>query len=169
MSDYLLPCACGQKLPVSTRQAGQAVRCACGAPLEVPTLRGLRQLEQAERPAKASRRAWGARHRAAFVLVALSLAAAAAAGYLALNLPPEPAGSALVQIDVNTPIALAVAVSEELKTGLHAGPSMISEEDRIAARHRDLMLWGVKIALALAGCGLVVAGAVLLSGGRKKR
>ena len=44
---YLLPCQCGQKLPVDASQAGLRVRCACGAEPQVPTLRGLAALERA--------------------------------------------------------------------------------------------------------------------------
>jgi hypothetical protein len=42
---YLLPCSCGEKLRVRTRQAGEEVVCQCGAVVRVPTMRGLKQLE----------------------------------------------------------------------------------------------------------------------------
>jgi hypothetical protein len=42
---YLLPCSCGEKIRVRTRNAGETVTCQCGARLQVPTIRGLRQLE----------------------------------------------------------------------------------------------------------------------------
>ena len=48
MSSYLLPCSCGKSIPIDTSQAGQEVRCSCGQSQEVPTLRGIRQLLQAE-------------------------------------------------------------------------------------------------------------------------
>ncbi|MFM7843509.1 MAG: hypothetical protein ACKPEY_04670 [Planctomycetota bacterium] len=41
---YLLPCECGQKIPVSAGQAGQAIACACQRSVSVPQLRELRQL-----------------------------------------------------------------------------------------------------------------------------
>ena len=44
---YLLPCSCGQKIPVEPRQAGQEIRCDCGASLEVPTMLGMAALEKA--------------------------------------------------------------------------------------------------------------------------
>lgn len=44
---YLLPCACGRKLPVEVAQAGEIVRCACGQSVTVPSLRRLRELEHA--------------------------------------------------------------------------------------------------------------------------
>ena len=43
---YLLPCSCGQKVPVDAGQAGAKIACACGQQLSVPTFRALRELEQ---------------------------------------------------------------------------------------------------------------------------
>lgn len=42
---YLLPCSCGEKIRVRTRHAGETVTCQCGTKLQVPTIRGLKQLE----------------------------------------------------------------------------------------------------------------------------
>jgi len=47
MTQYLLPCPCGQKSRITAAQAGEQVTCACGKTLIVPTLRGIRQLEPA--------------------------------------------------------------------------------------------------------------------------
>jgi hypothetical protein len=67
---FLLPCACGQKVRVGKAQAGQAIRCACGKSLSVPTLRGMRELESAppdENLAKSRKvAAWSPWHGAAF-------------------------------------------------------------------------------------------------------
>jgi hypothetical protein len=48
---YLLPCSCGQATRVAVAQAGGEVVCACGNRLQVPTMRGIRQLKLA--PAEA--------------------------------------------------------------------------------------------------------------------
>jgi hypothetical protein len=45
---YLLPCPCGKKNEIDSSQAGLSVRCACGADLAVPTMRGLAALERVE-------------------------------------------------------------------------------------------------------------------------
>lgn len=63
---YLLPCSCGREIPVETGQAGELVRCACGATVEVPTLLRMRALkpaapEAAAAPPPATR--WGMRQR----------------------------------------------------------------------------------------------------------
>lgn len=76
---YLLPCTCGQTVRVGNAQAGGQVLCACGKSLDVPTLRGLRQLEWA--PAEVTKKTalrWSPAHGATFAL-ALSLAVAGAA------------------------------------------------------------------------------------------
>jgi hypothetical protein len=61
MAQYFLSCTCGQKVRVETAQAGGQVACACGRSLTVPTLRGLRALEEAPLDAVARQRAAGRR------------------------------------------------------------------------------------------------------------
>jgi len=82
---YLLPCDCGRKIPVESRQAGQTVVCACGAALEVPTLLRLTALEQEEQAVVATATAaasWGLRQ--AIALVGLAILLASLAGAIAL-------------------------------------------------------------------------------------
>jgi hypothetical protein len=63
MKKYLLPCNCGQNVEVDAGQAGLQVACACGAKLDVPTMRGLAQLRSAQTPAEeataSSQATWG--------------------------------------------------------------------------------------------------------------
>jgi len=42
---YLLPCPCGNKVPVDGGQAGAKISCTCGKQLTVPTFRALKELE----------------------------------------------------------------------------------------------------------------------------
>ena len=51
---YLLPCSCGKKITIQKSQAGQEVPCECGKTLQVPTLRGLSELELVQDSASAS-------------------------------------------------------------------------------------------------------------------
>jgi hypothetical protein len=60
-AQYFLPCSCGQKVRVEPAQAGGQVACSCGKTVQVPTLRGLKQLEVAPPDAAALRRAAGRR------------------------------------------------------------------------------------------------------------
>src|SRR5690242_12370469 len=65
--NYLLDCkACGTQMPVSTGQAGQTVRCTCGAPVEVPSIRDLRSLPTAP-DASSAGPVWGVRQGMFFV------------------------------------------------------------------------------------------------------
>jgi hypothetical protein len=47
---YLLPCECGQTIPVTAAQAGRTLACECGRENKVPTLAGLQQLEPVALP-----------------------------------------------------------------------------------------------------------------------
>lgn len=77
MSKYLLTCECGKKIPVDVGQAGGSVTCSCGAQLDVPALRNLRNLPLAQPEAARSRPPWNASKgfTAAGLIVAALLAA----------------------------------------------------------------------------------------------
>jgi hypothetical protein len=46
---YLVPCPkCGTQLPVELGMSGETLRCSCGSPVEVPTLRVLRDLPRTD-------------------------------------------------------------------------------------------------------------------------
>ncbi|MHB8902868.1 MAG: hypothetical protein ACYC6Y_29260 [Thermoguttaceae bacterium] len=49
---YLLPCSCGEKIPVETTQAGENLLCSCGRTLTVPSMQGIRRLEPLPEPSK---------------------------------------------------------------------------------------------------------------------
>lgn len=68
MTLYLLPCTCGETVPVATSQAGETVACACGRALAVPTMREVRRLQPApnDQPA-APRPSWSALQGVLFV------------------------------------------------------------------------------------------------------
>jgi hypothetical protein len=67
-------------------QAGQIVHCTCGANVEVPTIRALRELEQvSDEPAGTSR--WTTRHSVAFLGLLIFAGALAFSLYLHLRAP----------------------------------------------------------------------------------
>ncbi|MEX2172496.1 MAG: hypothetical protein WD851_24455 [Pirellulales bacterium] len=70
---YLLDCTCGNRLTVEPRQAGSQVTCDCGARLDVPTLRGLQALPQAETRVEKSTAVWTLRQAVVTVGVLVSL------------------------------------------------------------------------------------------------
>jgi hypothetical protein len=169
MSDYLLPCTCGKKLGVTKSQAGQTVRCECGKTLEVPTLRGMSELERVGTPSRAPSRSWNNRHRVTFLLAIAALFGLLAAGYLAIDLPAPLPELEMVEVDEMTPFSNVMAVYDELKKGLEGAVPPVSPEMRAIEREREMKLWGIRVALTAAGCAAVAAAAVQLSGGGRKR
>ncbi len=89
---YLLPCSCGQQVPVAASQAGGTVVCeACQATIEAPRLGELRELPVAE-PEQAPPSDWNFRKGAVSTLLILAGLLAAGAGWFAASepAPPEP-------------------------------------------------------------------------------
>ncbi len=92
---YLLPCSCGEKIPVEPRQAGQTISCTCGTSLEVPPMLQIKRLERVEpapeeaERAAAGRRGWGAFDGLA-LLGGVILASSIGAGIWLFVIRPQP-------------------------------------------------------------------------------
>ena len=88
---YLLPCPqCRSKLSVTTGEAGGQVRCNCGATVDVPTVRGLRELAVVTESAEPQSR-WTTRHSVTFmggVLIVAGIAAGLALHVYAESVRP---------------------------------------------------------------------------------
>jgi hypothetical protein len=70
---FILDCTCGKRHTVEPRQAGSQMLCDCGRTLEVPTLRGLRALPQAEADLEGSTAVWTMRQAVVTAGVLISL------------------------------------------------------------------------------------------------
>jgi hypothetical protein len=133
---YLLPCECGQKLPVDASQAGLRIRCTCGAQPQVPTLRGLATLERVTAPTGGRRpSSWGPRQAVAFLGLSIFTVAAAAAVALWFTFPKFPefkynqADRQAIERYVN---GLTVQESLELFDTMRQGMPQVPELPRIA-------------------------------------
>jgi hypothetical protein len=153
---------------MSTRQAGQTVRCQCGAVLEVPTLRGLADLERIESSGPRADRAWGNRHRVVFAFLVGAIASFALAGFMAVRMPAK-IELPVVSIDADTPILMVYEVYYDLQRGIDVDPPQLTEVGREQVRLREQLLWGIRIALGLGGMCTVAAIAVVLSAPSQKR
>lgn len=91
---YMLPCQCGKKNEIDSSQAGLTLRCACGADLTIPAMRGLVNLERVERaPAALSAeptRTWGRRHGTMFLGAVILTIAGLMALFFWMAMPPLP-------------------------------------------------------------------------------
>jgi len=151
---YLLPCSCGEKIPVRSTQAGETVRCACGAELEVPTMQEVTLLQKAEPAPDAgharSATSWGRREGWMLFGTILLIVSLGFAGYLQWSMPR------FREVDTLTPLGTWV-LWQELRLGANRDPSPVAKmfAERLAANRHWL-----KVNLVLAGVGvLITAGA----------
>ena len=72
MTKYMLGCDCGKTTPVDTGQAGGQIQCSCGATLDVPTLRRLRELPAVAPAVQAEAGGWSFRRGAVAACVVLA-------------------------------------------------------------------------------------------------
>ena len=144
---YLLPCICGQDIPVEATQAGQQVRCVCGVELEVPTLLNLIRLKPAVPPADAvprrARSAWGRRQQVMLVGLAIMAVGALWAGWEVWARPRR--------LEVTAyPPRLIVLYWTSLKQGVdHPMPVEVFYAERLDENNRWLIVTGVVIGLGL--------------------
>jgi hypothetical protein len=174
---YLLPCSCGQSIPVGRAQAGQQVTCACGKELTVPTLRGLRELQPAPpEKARSSPRAWTPLHG---VLFASGIVAAVVGVIVAIhnvrlyavvqNYTDDQSQDVIEHeashIDIATPEQLLVLWNQERTHGLGTKGTPLW----IAAQQSAKIYWTrVTIAgiVAAAGAGLAIGAVFIGRSGR---
>jgi hypothetical protein len=155
---YLLPCpVCGNKLTVVAGQAGQLVQCTCGADVEVPTIRGLRELDQVIGEAESSSR-WTSRHSVAFLGLLITAGALAFSLYLHLRAPVFDPGGYENEVQAASP----EQSWEHWMGNLRHGPRMrVKTTDHDAIVRRGAKDWYVErwewVGYGLAALGLVVA------------
>ncbi|MGA2060986.1 MAG: hypothetical protein ABSG67_10930 [Thermoguttaceae bacterium] len=171
---YLLPCSCGRKIPVQLRQAGEIVKCDCGASLEVPTLSGLKSLQKLEASAepKIARTAWTAGHRLTFFGWLVILVAIGLGGWLYWSGPVDPYANftpeQMIQgAATRTPIQSLRLWQFLVRDGLehHKRPAERDFEDKQAGHQ---ILWWVWAIVPITGFALVVTGIILLKLKKKK-
>lgn len=139
-------------------KAGQEVRCACGATLEVPTLQGLKALKRAAPETAAPQKStWGLRQQLLLVGAVITAIALLLAGYLHWSRPR------MLDIDSVSPLH-AWHIWQSLRLGLREGAREFRVFDAMVANYwRWMSVVGVIGALGL----LTMAGSLLVP--QKKR
>ena len=182
---YLLPCPCGRQIPVQASQAGQQLQCECGAALEVPSMRGLAELERIgptldaapSAPARptapasqtaqkkgrrsAQRRApvWGTRQRLLLIGALMATVGVGTGAYFYVFRPR------ILDAEVMAPIQ-TWNVWRDLSHGIDQHPAWESAYlEYLASYHRWMIVAG-----AITGTGVIVmASSLLAPRSRRKR
>jgi hypothetical protein len=136
--------------------------------LEVPTLRGLADLERIESSGPRADRAWENRHRVVFAFLVGAIASFGLAGFMGVRMPAK-IELPVVSIDADTPMLMVYDVYYDLQRGIDIDPPTLTEEGREQVKLREQLLWGIRIALGLGGICTVAAVAAMLSGRSQKR
>ena len=157
---YLLPCSCGREIPIEASQAGQTIRCQCGADLEAPRLMRMSSLKRAEQEASPARprNGWGTRQRLVLLGALLALPGIVLTTYLLLNRPK------LAEVPTHAPLD-SLTISEtwniwlDLRTGIQRHPTGMElyYQERLKANRQ----W-TGVALAICGLGVLVMASSLL-------
>lgn len=181
---YLLPCSCGRQIPVEASQAGQQIRCPCGAAVEVPAMRGLAELERAtpepatgrssstEHPsgaaqgmpapsraaARSSTSVWGTRQRLLLIGALLSLLGLGMAGWFHFARPRVVPTEAMAPIDT-------WRMWQDLRHGIDQHPDWEEFYLESLATYRRWMI----VASFVIGVGVVVMASSLLAPSRRRR
>jgi hypothetical protein len=175
---YLLPCECGNKMPVTAAQAGRIVACSCGRELVVPNLGALRQLEPAlvgtasKQPAE-----WNAWRGVLFVAgILLTIVGLIVGGYGSLilrqiDVEHEATHFNLAEVaDIENVEKMPPADVYELwKTIASHGPGQAGTARPLQAQawatyYRNMAIAG----FVVAAVGLVMAGSTLVGGAGKR-
>ena len=147
---FLLPCSCGNKIPIERAQAGQIVRCACGAELDVPTMQAIGRLEQAAATAGSAEPAasrWGLWQGLVLLGITITLPALGWAVYLGITWPKP--------LDINALSPVRTLSVWHLFQGDVAGPGL-RDDERALAQATTYRHWMI-VAVAVVCLGLAVA------------
>ncbi len=159
---YLLPCSCGEETPVEPRQAGELIRCTCGASVEVPTMlemRGLKRVEPEPTPSQAAA-PWGIRQRLVLLGSVIMLAVLVLAIVLCWSRPVSPRagrGPAVIRQQMRD---IAPLPSWRAWQALRAAGLDPDNEAEKEAYQESLFRWwlgmGVVLIIGAVGIGLTV-------------
>ena len=182
MSDkFLLPCTCGEKLVVGRAQAGLTIACTCGREWEVPTRRGLEQLEPAEPAVEpAPKRTWGPAQALMALGILITLVSGGWAAYRYF-VPPEVNPDISINRNANRAIFERMTITQTFeywdltRHDIESDTDPLTETagqmaDYYRLNYRDYWRWTWFFAgLAAAGLVLAISGLLLFAPGTRKR
>jgi len=164
---YRLPCQCGQTVLVERSQAGLSVTCSCGTQLEVPTIRGLAQLEPIQ--SAPDKLGWTAQYGLLLIGALIAMVAGGAAVYRVARLSADPYSERQIDLEMHKKAAEIDGMSpgkvleawQEFRGGLYV------EDDRPERNYRAgraaYQRWSWVLA-GVAAAGLLFCVIVLATG-----
>ncbi len=161
---YLVSCSCGKHIPVEKQQAGETLRCECGATVDVPSLLALTRLPPADDPdsSQPSARPWGLAQQMTLIGALVLGFGLVWVGYLWMQSPDPPVvDPGAAQVDHETAAAMTPAESWRLWAALQSPlpeitPRAEAEYLKRVADHRRWMVLGAAIAL-IGGATMITA------------
>ncbi|MDZ4817535.1 MAG: hypothetical protein SGJ20_01030 [Planctomycetota bacterium] len=171
---YLLTCQqCGRTIEVQPAQAGQQVHCDCGAAIDVPKLRDLKNLPAAEVvPVEVAYGSSGWSARKGMILAGISIALISLIFSTVLHFRPSIESQyTIVDPDVSDvpPEAAWRLWSNVFKRGLATWqPKKREEHDNLSYRDRNIQFFEIAGYVVAAG-GALLAVAGYLSPNKKRR
>jgi hypothetical protein len=163
-NSFYFSCPCGRKTAVRTTQAGQPLRCECGAEHMLPSMLEIARFEpvaSSDPPRLAAR--WTAREQLLFLGAVLLAAGLVLAGAIAWNWPPVPRPATPEQIRTKIQSQTLLETVREwgdLLRGLEARPRREDRDYQEAAVWSRRWLW---IAAAMGAVGIATMAGGLLA------
>jgi len=166
MAQYFFVGPCGRKTAIQPSQAGQVLKCACGAEHTLPTMLEIARLEPAATVAEVvPRHAWALRERLLFLGAVTFLMGLAMAGAIGWTWPPVPSPATpdriRSQIDSLT-VVQTLHVWADLLRGLEGRPR---REERFYQEEAAWARRWLYVAGAIVLAGLATMGSALLANG----
>jgi hypothetical protein len=158
---FLLPCSCGNKVPIERAQAGEKIRCPCGAELDVPTMQAIGRLDPApdDAPAEQAASRWGLWQGLVLLGAVIMLPALGWVAYLLMTWPK------LVDIDALSPAQTLLAWN--ILRGDVARPGLPGDKQVLDARQMVRRWMTVAVVIGCTGMA-TVAGSLLLVRPRRR-
>ncbi len=169
MPKYLLPCACGNQLPVGPTDAGLMVTCTCGARVKVPNTRGIRALPRLstgvpEDDAESAAR-WGLRYQLLTAGLVCLLFGAILTGYFTYTRPQDPTEWMAEYEIQRMPINMLIAVWGQYQDGFQPLDTKLVEEYEVRRDENTRLTWVSYAVMTGGGVLLVLA---LFSSGKRR-
>ncbi len=166
---FLLPCACGNQIPVSSKDAGLMVTCSCGAQVKVPTSRGLNALpriggrDEDLRPDSGG--SWGLRNQLLTAGLVCLLFGGIATTILIWKRPVEPSREMAAREFEYMPPEALVNLWIQFQEGFQPLDTAVAAKYQQDRDENARLTWIAGI-IAVAGAGMVIGGLFAPNGKR---